>query len=64
MELWMIADLRRQSEAFRRQRYDGHNRRPTETSMKDLRHRRARRRERLYLARWRGTHEPGWPAAA
>jgi hypothetical protein len=54
METWMIADLRRQGEAFRRQGYDGHNRRTMRTSMKDLRHRRIRRRYRAYLAIWRG----------
>ena len=64
MEVWMIADLRRQSEAFRRQGYDGHNRRPMGTTMKDLQHRRARRRERVYLARWEGRWGSDLPTAA
>lgn len=60
----MVASLREQGEAFRRERYDGHNRRPIETTMKDLRHRRIRRRYRAYLATWRGTPVGVLPRAA
>jgi hypothetical protein len=64
MENWMIADLRRQSEAFRRQGYDGHNRRTMRATMKRLRHRRIRRRYRAYLAIWRGAPVRVLPRAA
>lgn len=38
------AELRRQSDEDSRVKYDGHNRRPLATSVRDLSHRRARRR--------------------
>lgn len=55
-ELWhdgdrLDADLRAQAKAHRRAGYDGHNRRPLRTTMRQLRNRRRRRRVRSGLAK-------------
>ena len=44
----MLAELRKQSRADRRVKYDGHSRRPVALSMKRLRCRRSRRRSREF----------------
>ena len=45
----VLAELRSQSEADQRVKYDGHNRRPIALSLKRLRRRRSRRRGRELL---------------
>lgn len=47
MEAWMLDDLKKQAEAFRRAPHADHNRRPIGTTMQDIRERRLRRRANL-----------------
>lgn len=49
MEAWMLDDLKKQAEAFRRAPHEDHNRHPVRTTMRDIRGRRARRRANLWV---------------
>ena len=49
METWMLDDLKRQAEAFRRAPHQDHNRRPIGTTMDDLRERRGRRKTNMRM---------------
>ena len=52
----VLAELRKQSEAGRRVKYDGHNRRPIALSLRRLRWRWSRRRGREFLRSYLRTH--------
>lgn len=57
----VLVELRKQSRADRRVKYDGHNRRPIALSLKRLRSRRSRRCGREFLRSHVRTN-PGTPA--
>lgn len=67
MDVAQLVDLNAQHDAFCRTRYDGHNRRPIRTTMRQLKHRRARRRWRsicrAMLGRETAHRHPGWSPA-
>ncbi len=63
MDTQLTADLRRQALEFRRTGPHPHNRKPVDTTMRDLRSRRRRRTSNLALRRTRDLFSWRWELA-